>query len=43
MDGDGTFVRVFHGDVLFAGDEGALVVMELDHVDMTEEADWCWR
>ena len=42
MDGDGAFVGVLHRDVLFVGYQGALVVMELDHVDMTEEADGGW-
>ena len=42
MDGDGAFVGIFHGDVLFVGDEGPLVVVELDHVDVAEEADWGW-
>lgn len=39
MDGDGAFVCVFHGDVLFVGDECSLIVVKFDHVDVAEETD----
>ena len=42
MDGDSAFVCVFEGNVLFVRNGSALVVVEFDHVDMTEEADRGW-
>ena len=42
MNGDSAFVRVFHGNVLVVGNCSALVVVELDHVDVAEETDWGW-
>ena len=42
VDGDSAFVCVFEGNVLFVRNGSALVVVEFDHVDMTEEADRGW-